>query len=523
MEHLAFDRRAFEQAALLVLELLEPSSQQAVDCRRHGHLAATVVLGEHREHLLEKERVALRGNGDAFPRLRRDIDGGRQGSDQQRGLLGRERVEQDRGSVELAAGPAGPPVEQLRPGEAEDEHGHVPHPISQVLDQIQQRRLCPVDVLEHEQHGPLAREHLDQPAHGPENLFLDGPARAGTDRALDPLGDGVRVRVEQLANAAIACHLRHDLPHRPVGDALAVGQTAAREHARLTLEQACELLRQPALADARRAEHRHQMTAPLSPGALERLAELGELELPANEWHLEVARQRLATRQNFQQAERRHRLRLALQRQWRDRLCPDDVLDEPVGGLADEHVAGRRCLLQPGSNVDRVPEGQRPARIRISHDDLARVDPRARAQPETELPLQLVVERLEPCAHLRRRTNSTQRVILMHRRDAKRSHHGVANQPPHPAAVRLAHRPHLLVPTQHQPAQRLCVEALADRGRPCHIGEQDRDHLAKLARGGIVFESDAAGEAEVGLVRVRLPAASTDRHMRSVLSGVRPT
>ena len=66
MEHLALDRRAFEQAALLGLELLEPRSQQALDCRRHGHLAATVRSGR-------ASRAFARERADCPPRQRRCV------------------------------------------------------------------------------------------------------------------------------------------------------------------------------------------------------------------------------------------------------------------------------------------------------------------------------------------------------------------------------------------------------------------------------------------------------------------
>ena len=95
---------------------------------------------------------------------------------------------------------------------------------------------------------------------------------------------------------------------------------------------------------------------------------------------------------------------------WRRRT--EGVADEPVGSLAEEHFARLRRLLQPGGNVDRVTEGERFARVRLADDDLARVDSRARPQPETEVPLELVVEGLEPLPHLHRRPHSPQRVVL---------------------------------------------------------------------------------------------------------------
>jgi len=130
------------------------------------------------------------------------------------------RLEQDRGGVQLAAAPGWPFVEELRPGEADDESADVPNRVGEVLDQVEQRRLAPVNVLEDEQKWPLMRERLDEPAHRPERLLLDGPACAGADRGVETLSDGIRIwaALEQLADAATGGRLPDDLPHGPEGD-----------------------------------------------------------------------------------------------------------------------------------------------------------------------------------------------------------------------------------------------------------------------------------------------------------------
>ena len=156
-------------------------------------------------------------------------------------VSGSSRIER---RVELAAGPARSAVEELGAGEADDQHGSVTHPVGEVLDQVEQRRLGPVHVLEHEDERRLAGERLDELAYRPEHLLADGTCRSRADRALEPRGDDVRVRasVEQLSDAATARSLGHDLPHRPVRDALAVGEAAAGEHLRLAVDGASELL-----------------------------------------------------------------------------------------------------------------------------------------------------------------------------------------------------------------------------------------------------------------------------------------
>jgi hypothetical protein len=64
--------------------------------------------------------------------------------------LGRgERLEQDRRRVQLAAAPAGPPVEQLGPSQAEQQERRLAREIGDVLQQVEEGRLGPVDVVEH--------------------------------------------------------------------------------------------------------------------------------------------------------------------------------------------------------------------------------------------------------------------------------------------------------------------------------------------------------------------------------------
>ena len=66
-----------------------------------------------------------------------------------------ERLEQDRRRVQLAAAPAGSQLEQLGPGDAEEEDRRVARPVGDVLDQVEEDRLRPLDVVEHEDLWPL--------------------------------------------------------------------------------------------------------------------------------------------------------------------------------------------------------------------------------------------------------------------------------------------------------------------------------------------------------------------------------
>ena len=64
--------------------------------------------------------------------------------------------------VELAAAPARTPLEQLRTGGAQDEQRHAARPVDEVVDEIEQALVRPVQILEHE-HGRLrVGEGLEQ-------------------------------------------------------------------------------------------------------------------------------------------------------------------------------------------------------------------------------------------------------------------------------------------------------------------------------------------------------------------------
>ena len=65
------------------------------------------------------------------------------------------------GDVELAAAPAGPPVEQLRPRRPDDEQRNAGRPVGEVVDEVEQAVVRPVQVLEDEHERPLLGEPLE--------------------------------------------------------------------------------------------------------------------------------------------------------------------------------------------------------------------------------------------------------------------------------------------------------------------------------------------------------------------------
>jgi hypothetical protein len=99
MEDLAFDGPALHDDADVALERVDPRLQERMDRRRDHDLAVAAVLADHREHLLDVERVARRRGGDPLTEL--GSSGASSGSMSSAHSLGTERLEEERGRVHL--------------------------------------------------------------------------------------------------------------------------------------------------------------------------------------------------------------------------------------------------------------------------------------------------------------------------------------------------------------------------------------------------------------------------------------
>ena len=167
VEHAALDRAALEDGALGRVELIEASREQRVDGGRDADLA-TPGSADQRDHLLDEERIALGGRGDA---LTQHGLGAAQLLQEPLGLCGVERLEQHGRGVELAAAPGGPRLEEFRPGHAQQQDRSVASEVGDVLDEVEQSLLGPVQVVEHADERLLVRLFLEQLAEGPGDLL----------------------------------------------------------------------------------------------------------------------------------------------------------------------------------------------------------------------------------------------------------------------------------------------------------------------------------------------------------------
>ena len=412
---------------------------------RPGRAVARAALDEHADGLLDEEWVPLGPIERVLRQRRRPLAGStgqlaQQLLDELRALLVRQRLELDRGRTHATSAPARTCVEQLWPGQAEDEHRRA-HPVGDVLDQIEQRRLGPVDVLEEEDERLDVGDALHHLARGPRDLLraplaLERLHQAGCEpeHVCDCLlGTALAELLERFFQRVVvgdAGRGFHHLPERPVGDTLAVRQGASDEDAR-PLHAVEELTREPALADARLAVDGEQVRAAVAEAALERVLEQLELVVPPDERRPRTDRPTRPV-DHVDHAPGPQRSVDALQLDRAGILDDETSCRQPIRRRPDKDLTGTRRFLQARSQVHGLARRERG--LGVVDDDLTCFDPDPRFQ------LQIV----HRSAHREGSACRAKGVVLVRLRNAERRHHGVARELLDDAAVLLdAPRDHL--------------------------------------------------------------------------------
>jgi hypothetical protein len=157
MEDLALDRAPLEHAPLGRLELVEARTQQRSQRRRDDHV--TVRVAGHGQHLLDEQRIAARGPGDLVAQivadpLRYELVN----------VVGAQRLEPKRHR------PGGAVLGEFRPRHAEQQDRGARRQEGDVLDQVEERLLAPLNVVEDDHDRPLGRGVLQRLAKGPGDL-----------------------------------------------------------------------------------------------------------------------------------------------------------------------------------------------------------------------------------------------------------------------------------------------------------------------------------------------------------------
>ena len=188
---------------------------------------------------------------------------------------------------------------ELRAGRPDKEQGDALCDVGQVLEEGEERLVGPVQVLEDEHGRALLGDSLQEPAPGGEELLALGRGgrldpEQGQQALPEPLAlvalgedggelllrDGGRVDFE---DAGVRLQ---DLPERPEGDPLPVGETASLPPGRelgAGVDVGEELGHEAALAEARLPDHGHELDRARGDRLVEDALEQRQVDLPADE------------------------------------------------------------------------------------------------------------------------------------------------------------------------------------------------------------------------------------------------
>ena len=447
-------------------------------------LAQRAALDQRAEQLLEEERIALRA------------------------------VEQRRGPARGASPGdqlAQPAVDVVRPSGSSHSHALGTRPLPQVglcsrnsgragrdeedrrvhlaqhaLQQLDERLLGPVDILDEQDERLLGRELGDEvePRVVQAVARLDRVQLARDVEAESEPEDGAfaehaedslrRVAVEQ------AEVLPDDLAERPVRTGRPVGRTAAGATQRLRRLGAAprpELAQQTRLADARLTHDRDGLGPAGRARALVRLAQLRELGVAADERGAQAGEPARAHEgERADELPARHTFRLALRLDAHRGVELERPGDQRGGSFADEDLARVGGLLEPRGHVDGVPGDERAPLAGPADHHLARVDAYAQGESAAEVVRQ-------PAPHRERGVQGPLDVVLVRRRDAERGHDRVAGELLDGAAGSLDLVRHRVVEAIEQRARALGVLRSAERRGADEVGEQRGGELALRAIG----------------------------------------
>jgi hypothetical protein len=556
---LAEHGRVLHQPLVLGGEGVQAGGDDALNCLGQGQLVGPLQLpgrpdpaqeppvGQHAHVLLGIQGVAPGPGQQGRLQLGREQDLAEQAADQPGGVGLAERGQRDGGRVGLAAAPAGPAGQQLRAGGGHDQQRHLDGPVHQVVEEVQQDLIRPVQVLHHQHGGALLGQRLQEPPPAGERLPL--PLAAQLPGALQPhertqvsgdpgrlltvadhVGDGPgelglgRLGRIGFEDAGLGLD---DLAQRPQRHPLPIRKAAALPpggQLRLALDQLQQLEHQPALAHPGDPDQGHQLGGLLGAGPGQGVRQQPELPIPADQGgsgglgdvHPQAGprRQRLPHPDRVRLALGRHRLRLA-------------VLDRPFGGpegaLVDQDPVGRGGGLQPGSGVDHVPRGHPLALDRSGvqhHQRLPGGHPHPHMQIQRWVGLVELGDRL---ADSQGGPHRPLRVVLVGDRSAEQRHHRVPDELLHRPPIALQVGPQPSVVGGEQAPDVLDVQPLRPAGEPDQVAKQHADDLAFLPSGQCRSgQRRRTAQAEPGPLGIVLTTALTDRHPGIVGAGLEP-
>ena len=294
----------------LVRQEIETRREQRLDARRDVEggevagrspaaslLAEHAILDEHRDDLLHEEGVALSAVDEHRRHGRRQLGVAQQAGDQRGALASVERLDGDDARPRPAvAGERGRgDLGQLRPRQTDDQQRAFAGCAHDVRHELKEARRRPVEIVEHHDDRALPAERRQQRTERPEDLVLRSPVVRQPDRAGQRIrdGPGPGVVAEQARDLRARGGGRvllgdtgrrpHHLAHRPVGDGVAVGRTAAAQDPRAIGQPQQELLDEPRLPHAGFSQHRDDVARAVRDRLTEPRLQDGELRIAADE------------------------------------------------------------------------------------------------------------------------------------------------------------------------------------------------------------------------------------------------
>ena len=317
-EGLAEDGSVLQEATFLGGEPVEAGGDQAL--QRLRHLELRDLAGDAVDALLLHEQAAVEERADRLDRVQRNALG--PGEDALAKLLrkpGHEPVEErphrrlrkgcERERRLVGAVPeVGVPSLELRAREAQHEDRLLSRPLEQVPDELDERGVGPLQVLEEECDGPLLGHALEEEAPRAKELLLasrrpvlepeqvqqawfDEPALLVVrEELLRGCSDLRRSGRRVLALRDAGAHSDH-LGERPEGDAFPVGETAPAVPPDELLEtvHVLEVLpAEPRLADAGDADDGHELRPALVGRGVEDLLHEPKLAVATDEGRLQA-------------------------------------------------------------------------------------------------------------------------------------------------------------------------------------------------------------------------------------------
>src|SRR5581483_9615826 len=390
-----------------------------------------------------------------------------------------------------------------------------------VLDQVEEGVLGPVDVVEDDDEWLSCGRQLEEPPRSPEHLVQwvsafgeadcrrNAYGRIGTLRSceLEKARTGLLGRVLAVDAGGVA----RDLEKGPERDAASISQAPATYDPAFRRDPAPELVDEARLAGARLRDERDETAHALGSRGRERGLERLELAGAPDDRTAVIPLQGLGCVDRDEPI-CGDTLRLSLGIDGIDRFDLHRVPHEPVGRLAEQDFVRRRRLLQTRCGVHDVSGHEPLARCRVARHDLARVD--AGPVPDRDAPalLELGVQLRQCVAHLGCGPHGAEGVVLVQKGQAEHRHDRIADVFLDGAAVPLECRSHLVEVARHHLSDCLRVELLSHRGRPLEVREDDRHRLSHLTNRLRGDELCTAESAQPEALRVLLSAGRALDH-----------